>query len=478
MEAPLIQSVKVKCQILNEKVPMTSIASALVSNCRQFCSSSELSDVTFVVGKGKNKAEFPAIRLWFAMHSRYFKKLFTDSEPVDRIEETDVTALAFEYIYKYFYLQQPSLTADNVVDVLYAANKYELETVVAECDAFIDGTVKENNIVNILLFESRAIALGLSIEHSVRVRFKKWLTVETSLQIIETKAYLNTSQELLVYLIKHDSFSVQEKDVWIACEAWCNHQIQLISQKMGVCTCIDDCDYKEGCIISETTVTTTLKQWMSPFIPHIRFTLMENSFFVQNVYKSKILEMEHAMNISLYLMDPTVEINATYIKNITQRHKVVYYHTHNMKVDRESNVLQFSLEMSSSRTETKCPYEYLTNNNIMLEMSTKGGTNNEFIMAKFEKKKFISRMDISPGMTYCECKEEFVFDSTSKVQWKNDSNNWIDWSSLTDLKMTCDGKIKTIYDMNIHTTAIRILDDSKKNVSLGCWRLYGFDSLK
>eukprot|EP00483_Globobulimina_turgida_P012963 UN12987 len=217
---------------------------------------------------------------------------------------------------------------------------------------------------------------------------------------------------------------------------------------------------------------------MSPFIPHIRFTLMENSFFVQNVYTSNILDMKHALHISLYMMDPTLEINeinAIYIQNIKQRIKVVYYHKHNMKAYKKSNVLQYKLEMSSIGTESMgTPYQDLTNNDVMRRVATIGGTNNEFIMAKFDKKKFISRMDISAGLLIFEkmdisadCKDNAFFSNdTSKVQWKNDSNHWIDWKSLKDLTLTSDGKIKTIYDMDIHTSAIRIFDDSKKNISI------------
>ena len=187
----------------------TSLPAVLISNARKACFSAELSDITFIVGKDKNEKEFPAIKLWFATQSSYFKELFiTKKHDKATVIEQDITPLAFEYIYQYFYLQSPAISVNNVVEVIYAATKYSLDDVVSQCNIFMDSMINQNKIANILLFESNAIKIGLNIEHSVRQKFQKWLTVETSQQIVKSKVYLGTSQELLVYLIQNDSFSV------------------------------------------------------------------------------------------------------------------------------------------------------------------------------------------------------------------------------------------------------------------------------
>ena len=236
----------------------------------------------------------------------------------------------------------------------------------------------------------------------------------------------------------------------------------------------DDCKSEEGFAISETiNVKTSLKQWMNPFIQYIRFTLMKNDFFVQNVCPLNVLEMEHSWNIALSIMDPTREINVKYIKNVSQRNKVIYYH----KVCnyQKTKVLQYSLEMSSSYKGSNNSYQALTNN-VVTEGCSTNNTKSEFIVASFDKKKYITRMDIG-AYGNVENDQKVQWNSSHlnnrKVQWKNDSNIWIDWKVLKDFKD--DDNIKTIHDVNIHTNAIRIFDDTEQHISIGCWRLYGYD---
>eukprot|EP01083_Nonionella_stella_P006559 19050_1 len=70
----------------------------------------------------------------------------------------------------------------DVVDALYAANKYNLQNLIVDCDSFMDGIYESTeyiaNIPHILLFETRAIQLNLKVNHKVRQRFQNWLTIE------------------------------------------------------------------------------------------------------------------------------------------------------------------------------------------------------------------------------------------------------------------------------------------------------------
>eukprot|EP01083_Nonionella_stella_P274946 933688_1 len=100
-----------------------------------------LADVTFEVGE--DLTEFMAHRCILATRSPVFKAMFLggmrESEKSTTVIIEDITADAFSPILKYIYTgYMDNLTTENVVDVLYAAEKYLLGDIVYKCNFFLE----------------------------------------------------------------------------------------------------------------------------------------------------------------------------------------------------------------------------------------------------------------------------------------------------------------------------------------------------
>eukprot|EP01084_Bolivina_argentea_P186728 321775_1 len=462
---------KCECHRKQNEIKYSRIKPTLrYKNAESECMNGKFADITFVVGKDKNQTEFPAMRGIFAMHCSYFaNKLFSEESFVfgQKIVEEDinVTPIAFRYICQYFYQLNPVINADNVIDILYAANKYGLEEIQTNCDAFIDSVYKNQHIPNILSFETRAIHFSFEITHSLRQRFHKFLTVETSQRILKSEAFLSAPKELIIQIIQNDCFSVTEEDIWIRCKDWCNHQIKINYECKEV-----------------TDSISWIALMKDTFVKHIRFSLMSKEFFVNQVYVSKVLSVEESIKITLYFMDPTTKISY----NIAPRHKVIYKYASELfaaqsklKLYKTAQVLQYKLNISNkancTHVECQCggtdnTYEALTNNNVNNGVATNVGAY-AFIEANFDGKKQIIRMDIA-GFGSAAGKGWNVGHLNNRmIQYKDHSGNWVDWKCIDGLE---ESKI-SVMDMDIETSAMRVYYKAEGHICMGCWRFYGHD---
>eukprot|EP01083_Nonionella_stella_P219903 787243_1 len=434
----------------------------LNDNAKTECVECKFADISFIIGK--DKKEFRAIRGIFAMQCPFWAtKLYSGEAMItcgEKIieEDTNITETGFKFIHEFLYRLKPVITAENVVDALYAANKYNLQNLIVDCDSFMDGIYESTeyiaNIPHILLFETRAIQLNLKVNHKVRQRFQNWLTIETSQQLIKSKAFLLAPKELIIQIIQNDSFSIKEEDIWIGCKNWCTNYIR-------------NSDEEKGDITWEVLMKDN-------FVKYIRFGLMSKQFFVKHVYPSNVLSNAESLQITLHFIDSTTKIDY----NINERHKVIYDFKTELKtkeqfaIYKKAHVLQYTLEMSSKHDGLDNTYEGLTNNNINVGVATNNSTTNEYVVAKFGKKQHVVRMDIAGSYHmnhYMDWNVNYL--NNRKIQYKNDAGNWMDWKIMTNLQQN----IISVMDVDITTTAFRIFDDAQQHISIGCWRFYGND---
>eukprot|EP01084_Bolivina_argentea_P221952 375797_1 len=460
MSAPCPQPI-ITCSIENpleaktSECPVCCSRNKLDDNVRKVIFDPKFSDVVFLVGDSRK--EFPVIRGYFAPHSTYFANLLFNEESIKskQIIEKDVSVTAFEFIHKYCYRLYPDITVDNVVEVLFAAQKYALTSLITDCKAYIDSKINNNNINEILFIQQKAIHFSVNI---VIEQFNQWLSVENSKRILKSKGFTSLSKEVVMYLIKHNSFSVNESEIWIACKNWCEFQATT----------------------GEQNNWTVL---MNDFTPHIRFTLMKQEFFAQNVYPTNVLTSQQFAQISLYFMNPTVA-KIDFITTCAPRINI-YYGAQN-DLYRTAQCLQYTLT-GAHNTSYECKdmdegrllnnYQRITNNDVNDFVVTytpyTDEVNNQFriMEAQFAGKVHIVRMDIGgPGEKMVGRMQWNVQRINGrKFEYKGDDGKWIDWKSFDDLKQN---EIRTV-DVDIQTTAMRILDTTKGHIAVGCWRFYG-----
>eukprot|EP01083_Nonionella_stella_P276121 938082_1 len=108
-----------------------------------------LSDVCFEVGE--EQTEFHAQRVVLAIRSPVFKAMLfggmKESLSSDNIIIEDVTAEAFSFILRFIYTgKSTNMSSENVVSILYAAEKYQLKDIVELCEKFVAQNLSEANV--------------------------------------------------------------------------------------------------------------------------------------------------------------------------------------------------------------------------------------------------------------------------------------------------------------------------------------------
>ena len=134
-----------------------------------------------------------------------------------------VTAVSSRYCFiniiivslRYIYCEKISLSGNNVMQVLHAAKKYQIPSLVKECTEFLDKNLSAENVLPIL-------------EHS---RFldepklvKKCLDkIEKETEVIfSSDEFMEISQQTLSSILDRDGLGLNEVKIFQRCQDWAN----------------------------------------------------------------------------------------------------------------------------------------------------------------------------------------------------------------------------------------------------------------
>jgi hypothetical protein len=107
----------------------------------------DLFDVTFVVGPERQPIR--AHKLALAISSNVFEKMFLSNFPSeDEIMIDDIDQAVFEIMLNHIYHRE--FNAENIIDVLYAAEKYDLTALKKVCSNFVSSMTTTENAPEIL----------------------------------------------------------------------------------------------------------------------------------------------------------------------------------------------------------------------------------------------------------------------------------------------------------------------------------------
>ena len=196
-------------------------SSVLYQNAETECKDNTFADFTFLIGEKRER--YPIGKIIFAMHSPYFAGILYDQKenedgnndeeqkekPNEYVEEDlKVTPVAFSVVKQYFYQLKVEIDMHNVCEIWYAASKYGIVELEDQCEKLIDKAYSRKDIDFILFVESSAVQMELDPDHSMRVRFKEWLTADRCLKMINSEAFLSVCKELVVGMLQNESFEV------------------------------------------------------------------------------------------------------------------------------------------------------------------------------------------------------------------------------------------------------------------------------
>lgn len=106
------------------------------------------SDIVFYIEQ--DDIRIPAHRVILAAGSSVFEKIaFGTMCETGEVQISDIGADAFKEVIRYLYTDQSVLTKDNVVELMYAAHKYDLPFLEKMCGEFIIPMLSEDNVCSI-----------------------------------------------------------------------------------------------------------------------------------------------------------------------------------------------------------------------------------------------------------------------------------------------------------------------------------------
>ncbi|XP_062816500.1 BTB/POZ domain-containing protein 2 isoform X2 [Anolis carolinensis] len=175
-----------------------------------------LSDVHFVVGKGRRGAQrLPAHRFVLAVGSAVFDAMFNGGMATSsaEIELPDVEPAAFLALLKFLYSDEVQIGPETVMTTLYTAKKYAVPALEAHCVEFLKKNLRADNAFMLLtqarLFDEPQLA-SLCLEN---------IDKNTS-DAINAEGFTDIDLETLVAVLERDTLGIREVRLFNAAVRW------------------------------------------------------------------------------------------------------------------------------------------------------------------------------------------------------------------------------------------------------------------
>ncbi|XP_066923787.1 BTB/POZ domain-containing protein 6-like [Clytia hemisphaerica] len=245
-----------------------------------------ISDVQFCIGKKTNhKKTIPAHKFVLGTSSPvFFAMLYGEFSKTDIIEIEDCETEAFLELLRFIYYDEVHLTGQNVVDVLYLANKYIVPVLSKECVNYLLDNVQTENVLSVL---NAAVCFGES-----RLEKHCWsILSRRTTEILASDSFIDIDRQLLVSVLQKDNLNVCEIDVFNSVKRWAEAE----------------CSRKELEINIENQ-----KVVLESLLYLIRFPVMTAKEFALGPARSELLPLEDVKSIFIYLNSNVKEKSLKY----------------------------------------------------------------------------------------------------------------------------------------------------------------------
>lgn len=238
-----------------------------------------LSDVNLVVEASsdksapkKSKVAIPAHKMVLSVCSPVFFAMFC-GDLAERSESVNLPDCEYEGVLemlRYMYGGEPELNEGNVMQVLYAAKKYLVNSLTVKCIEFLRGNLDTANVFCVL---SHAQQYG---EKILVDQCWEMIDLETE-EAVKSDGFVTIERSLLEALVKRDSLTISEVDLFQAVVLWATNECE----RQGLTS---DASVKRS-ILGETIVK------------EIRFPVMKEKEFASVVLDSEILNPQEVVSM-------------------------------------------------------------------------------------------------------------------------------------------------------------------------------------
>ncbi|XP_020909606.1 BTB/POZ domain-containing protein 6-B-like [Exaiptasia diaphana] len=231
-------------------------------------------DVEFsVVDESGIKVTIPANKFMLATASPVFAAMFYGhlAEKTSTIDLPDCSKQSIYEMLRYVHCEEVRLTENNIIEVLYVAEKYMMPYLVEKCKEYIDKYLKPEHVFTVLplIKEMR--------DDETEKRCWEIIDCET-LAAVNSKSFLQLSSDTLCEILSRDQLTIKEVDLFLAVDRWVSRRI---AEKE-----LEGCGKTKRDVLGEDAIRL------------IRFPLMSHKEFAQFVLPTEVLTMKEVIEIA------------------------------------------------------------------------------------------------------------------------------------------------------------------------------------
>eukprot|EP01084_Bolivina_argentea_P089511 161510_1 len=451
----------------------------------------ELADVTFIIGE--QETEYNINRIFLSLISPVFKAMLygkmKESELDSDVIIKDMKPEIFECIISFAYCNDPKITNKNVLLLLQACDKYQIQTLSEICHqqfrsylnkqtfcTYFHDVVRlkmfKDEIVKIMLqyftqnyrtclssdnfceFFSKIVELDLSDAISKCEQFLQQSNSSVVAKICNSDGFAKMELKTVRLILTQERFECSEERLWDAVLKWAEYQSTKNVEKVD--NELEDVKY-DGKV--DDVKAKEYKLYLLKSVKDLmRFGLMDGAYFAEFVEPEKIFNNKELITILLYFHQP-------------KRGCGVFSTTRRMtpKPWNETfcgNPIKYQLNVSIKDDKySDCSgYDDMIDTNLAKRLVTQQGTNEKpaWIEAEFNTSSVIRIMQIGSTNYPKEINGHIL-------QLKNANGEWIDVMKLPDFAKN---QIKTFYMVGTGTAA-RIISYNN-HVSVGYWNFFTY----
>lgn len=194
-----------------------------VSIIRKLYLDEEAADVHFLFETDETSdiERIPANKMILSTGSKVFETMFYGSmAEVDEVIILDVSSSAFKEFLQFFYLDEISLTIDNIADVMNLVRKYGIDRCMGQCTDFLKDAMTNEDACS-------AYQLAVLFDLDDLKHFCQRKISANAEAVLKSDDFLNCKQPLLQLIVGMDSLMCDECVVFDACIAWAKNSCEI-----------------------------------------------------------------------------------------------------------------------------------------------------------------------------------------------------------------------------------------------------------
>lgn len=183
----------------------------LMEDIKALYLNTKAADVNFKFSTGDR---IPAHKnLLFVVSNVFDAMFFGDLKETGDIEITDSSPAAFKEFLQFFYSNEIELTEENIEEVMYLVQKYNISNGVDVCKEFLKDILTADNVF---------IGLNIAMLHELKelIKFCEKIIISNTNAVFGSTSFLECDKKTLDHILKMNFLSCSEVKIFEACMQW------------------------------------------------------------------------------------------------------------------------------------------------------------------------------------------------------------------------------------------------------------------